>query len=380
MGWVAPTLPFVTRNLGLGLAQAGVVAGLVSIVASFTQPALGWVGDRLVSSGSWLAVSVVWTAVFTAGLGLAGHFPALALAATLGALGSAFFHPLGSAGTLRLYPEHRGKAMSLYSASGSLGFALAPLVAVPLVMSGGRMGWMLLAPVGLLGAAIIRRLAGRSLPSPSPGRSQDTAYQLATPRSGFRCLGLLQITVALRSWVLGAFATYLAWHLVEAGASPAWAAGLLAGFLLTGVGGGLAGGALADRHGVLPVLWWSGVVAVLALGAFLTLSGPVGAAGLLLAGAALQAAFPGTLVLAQELLPGRAGLASGMIGMTGGLSGLGVALTGWLADVSTMGTALAATVLALIPAILLISVLQREFLPHPPSTSVVGEPVGEETR
>ena len=378
MGWIAPALPFVTRGLGLGLAQAGVIAGLVSVVASFTQPALGWVGDRLVSSGSWLAVSVIWTAAFTAGLGLAADFPALALAAALGALGSAFFHPLGSASTVRLYPEHKGKALSLYSASGSLGFALAPLAAVPLVMAGGRIGWLALAPVGLLGAVGIRRLVGRSVPSPDSGLPPSAAHPLAPARTGYRCLGLLQMTVALRSWVLGAFATYLAWHLVESGTPPALAAALLSVFLLAGVGGALAGGALADRHGVLPVLWWSGVVATVALGAFLMLGGPVGVAGLLLAGAALQAAFPGSLVLAQELLPGRAALASGMIGLTGGLSGLGVAFTGWLADLWTMGTALTATTLALIPAILLISVLQREVIPGSSSPEPARELAGKE--
>ena len=380
MGWLAPTLPFVTRGLGLGLAPAGVIAGLVSIVASFTQPALGWVGDRVSSPGSWMAASVIWTAAFTAALGLAADFPSLAFAAALGALGSAFFHPLGSAGTVRLYPEHKGKAMSLYSASGSLGFALAPLVAVPLVMAGGRAGWLSLAPVGLLGAMAIRRLVGRSVPSPDPRLRTAPTYQLASVRAGYRCLGLLQVTVALRSWVLGAFATYLAWHLVESGTPPPLAAALLSAFLLAGVGGGLAGGALADRHGVLPVLWWSGVAAMVTLGAFLRLGGPVGVAGLLLAGAALQAAFPGSLVLAQELLPGRAALASGMIGMTGGLSGLGVALTGWLADAWTMERALTATTLALVPATLLISVLQREVLPRPSRAEAAGDPVREETQ
>jgi len=110
------------------------------------------------------------------------------------------------------------------------------------------------------------------------------------------------------------------------------------------------------------------------------LGGPIGIAGLLLAGAALQAAFPGSLVLAQELLPGRAGLASGMIGLTGGVGGLGMAFTGWLADAWTMGTALAATTLALIPAILLVSVLRREILRRPSWTAAAREPIGEGTQ
>ncbi|MDQ7793125.1 MAG: MFS transporter [bacterium] len=354
MGWLPPILPFMAEHLGMSLALAGTGVAVVTTVSSFSQPLLGWLGERV---GGWglLPACVLWTSAFTALLGLTRSFTAFVLVALLAALGSACFHPLGSVRAGRLFPAHKAKATSAFTASGSLGFALAPLVAVPLVLRVGLQSSLFLLVPGLLVAAG-KLYTGRAA---ATGPAGPAVPRQAGGPACYRALAWLQAIMALRHWVASAFTTFLVWYLMAAGADPTRAAALLSAYLLAGVAGVVVGGILNDRFGNLAVLWWSGLVSAASFTGFLATGGGLQVVSLALAGAALHAAFPGSIVLAQELLPGSAGMAAGMMmGLTFGVGGLGVAATGWLANSLGLGAALGLTVLALGPATLLVPVLR----------------------
>jgi len=354
--WLPPLLPLLAERLDLTMALAGTAVATASTVSSFSQPLLGWLGDRG-GGRALLAFSVIWTCAFTSLVGLVRGFGALVAVVLLAGLGSAFYHPLGSVSAVRLYPRHRSKVMSLYSAGGSLGYALAPVVAVPLVLKLGLGASLLLMVPGVL-------LAGLKLGSARPpvAAAQTRMVDEHRPVAGARygALAWLQLVMALRCWALTSHAAFLVWYLVERGGEPTWAAAVLTAFLLAGVVGGVIGGVLADRWGNLAVLCWSGLVAIVSLWVFLGRAGWPATACLVLGGAALHAGFPGAVVLAQELVPARAGMAAGMMmGLTFGIGGLGVAATGWLGDAWGLTRALQVTLLGLAASTALAPVADR---------------------
>jgi FSR family fosmidomycin resistance protein-like MFS transporter len=116
-------------------------------------------------------------------------------------------------------------------------------------------------------------------------------------------------------------------------ASKAFGNAALAAMLIGGAAGTLAGGPLADRFGRRPVLVGSMLLLPPLLVGFLV-SGPVLAVMFAaLTGATTIATFAVTIVMGQEYLPGRLGVAAGVtIGLSIGLGGVGAPLLGVLAD------------------------------------------------
>jgi FSR family fosmidomycin resistance protein-like MFS transporter len=163
--------------------------------------------------------------------------------------------------------------------------------------------------------------------------------------------------IALRSFVYFGLVTFIPlYYVAELHASKALGNGALTAMLLGGAAGTLLGGSLADRFGRRTVLTGSMLVLPLLVGGFL-LSGPV--VGLLfaaLAGAATIATFAVTIVMGQEFLPGRLGMAAGVtIGLSIGLGGVGAPLLGLLGDAH--GLKAVFEVIAGLPVLALVLVL-----------------------
>jgi FSR family fosmidomycin resistance protein-like MFS transporter len=135
-------------------------------------------------------------------------------------------------------------------------------------------------------------------------------------------------------------------------------------FLVGIVAGTIAGGAVGDRVGRIPVMWFS-ILGALPFALMLPYASLFWTGVLAVAVAMIMAsAFSAILVYAQELMPGRVGLVAGMFfGFSFGLGGLGAAALGQLADATSIET-----VYKLTPFLLLLGLLTA-FLPRQP-----GEP------
>ncbi|MCL6450512.1 MAG: MFS transporter [Acetobacteraceae bacterium] len=397
MNFPSPLMPLLASRLGLSLAQCGTAVAVASLTSSFSQPLFGWVTDRGLRPWA-LGPCVLWAAVFMVPLCWAPSYAWVVALATLGGLGGGLGHPLGSVATAAASGGRKGLGMAIYSTGGSLGYALTPLAVVPAVLAlPPRWGWPLLLVPGLVGTALalsgrVRRLrlevvregvgwasaaapgveGSGAMPDAAGGEPPRTAGRrrlkipgLSWPRqlslSGLRTLILLNVVVGLRAWVHYALVVFIPLYFTGRGLDPVETSWLLSAFLAVGCGGGLLGGAVSDRWGRRNAL----VFTTLAAGLMVLppwFVGPGAAVGLLLAGSfMLQAAFPATVVYAQELTPQNAGLASGlMTGLTWGLGGLGTALTGVVADMVGLEWALTATALLLLVAGLLAGVLPPE--------------------
>jgi MFS transporter, FSR family, fosmidomycin resistance protein len=175
--------------------------------------------------------------------------------------------------------------------------------------------------------------------------------------------------VTVRSFVYFGLVAFVASYYERVlGTSAAFGNAALTVMLFGGAAGTLIMGPLADRFGRRAVVGAS----MLLLGPLIygfTLSGPVGGMVLLaLVGAVTVGTFGVTVVMGQEYLPGRIGLAAGItMGLSIGLGGLGAPLLGLLAD--NAGLPVTMLVIAALPLIgLLLALTLPRRVPATPKT------------
>jgi FSR family fosmidomycin resistance protein-like MFS transporter len=226
------------------------------------------------------------------------------------------------------------------------------------VLALGLDGGLLLLVPGIAVAALLL-LEGRYLSRFVPIRSAGRLTSAVGDQP--RALALLLVVIALRSVAHFGLFTFVPLWEKSNGASDERATVLLSLFLAAGAAGTLVGGPLADRLGRKPVLIGSYVVTVPLVLVYVLVGGLGGDVALVFAGASIISTFGVTIVMSQEYMPGRIGLASGLsIGLAIGLGGIFAVALGGLADsidleaamlVTAAGPALGALVaLALPPA------------------------------
>jgi FSR family fosmidomycin resistance protein-like MFS transporter len=282
-------------------------------------------------------------------------------------LGVAAYHPEGSKFAAYASGRRRASGMSLFSLGGNVGYALGPTVTTPLVLVFGLTGGLLVSLPCLLVAGLLL-LAAPYLGSfaPEPGRAQEVS---GPDRPG--ALALLLGVIGFRSVAWFGLITFVPLWEVSLGHSKAHGSHLLSLMLLTGGLGTLAAGPIADRIGRRPVV----VASMLATGplilVYVLAGGAVGAIALALVGVCVISTFGVTMVMSQEYLPSRIGMASGLsIGLSIGLGGIAAVGLGALADSVDLRTAMYAAAAApfagLVLALLLPSTgSRRRLAPEP---------------
>ncbi|MDQ3889054.1 MAG: MFS transporter [Actinomycetota bacterium] len=336
-GALPALLPFFVAkfDLSYALAAALVLAGTIS--SSVVQPAFGLWSDA--RGALWLLpVGVAVSGVGMAVAAIAPSYPLVVLAVLVSGLGVAAYHPEGSKFASYVSGRRRASGMALFSIGGNIGFALGPLVASAAVLTLGLEGGLVLAVPGLLVAAMllaVRPYLARFSPDGAAGGKQALAP------SESRGMALLLVVIGLRSVAhMGLFTFVPLWEVAK-GHGAAYGTTLLSLFLFAGALGTLAGGPLADRFGRRLVLLSSFSAAAPLIFVYVALGGVVGAVALTMSGAVVIGTFGVTLVMSQEYVPARVGMASGLsIGLAIGLGGVAALSLGAVADAVDLETAL----------------------------------------
>jgi FSR family fosmidomycin resistance protein-like MFS transporter len=339
-GALPALLPFLIVKFDLSYTMAAALVLAATISSSLVQPAFGFWSD---------ARGALW--LLPAGVGLAGVGMALAavapsyflvvLAVLVSGLGVAAYHPEGSKFASYVSGERRASGMAFFSVGGNVGFALGPVVASGIVLALGLRGGLLLALPGLAVAAVllsVRPYLEDFAPAADPGRRE--AAGPGRPDG----LALLLGVVGLRSVAHMGLFTFVPLYEIARGHSEAYGTLLLSLFLLAGAIGTLFGGRFADRFGRRVVLLGSFMLATPLILVYAVAGGLVGEVALVLSGAAVIGTFGVSLVLSQEYMPGRVGMASGLsIGLAIGLGGVAALTLGAVADAIDLETAVMAT-------------------------------------
>ena len=355
-GSLPALLPFLTDRFELSYLMAGAIVLAATISSSLIQPAFGvWSDAR---GALWLLPG----GVALAGIGMslvsvAPTYGLVILAVLASGVGVAAYHPEGSKFASFVSGRRRASGMSLFSVGGNVGFALGPLFASFLVITLGLGldGGVFLALPGLVVAAfLVTALPYLASFAPSHARRVEIRNEPTQPRG----LALLLAIVGLRSLAHMGLFTFVPLYEISRGHGAGYGTAMLALFLFAGAVGTLLGGQLADRFGKRRVMLWSFLVAPPAIIAYVLVDGPWGAVALALAGATVIGTFGVTLVMSQEYMPGRVGMASGLsIGVAIGLGGIAALSLGALADGIDLEAALLFTALGPALCILLTLIL-----------------------
>ncbi len=324
-------LPFLVDKFELSYTMAAALVLAGTFASSIIQPLFGLWSDA--RGALWLLPAGV--AIAGVGMAAAAVVPSyglVVLAVIVSGLGVAAYHPEGSKFASYVSGGRRASGMSFFSVGGNIGFALGPLVAsfVILTLGLGLEGGVLIAVPGLVvGVALLFSL--RYLASFAP--TAETGFGGSRERSQRRGMAVLLGVVGLRSVAHMGLFTFVPLYEISRGKSEAYGIHLLSAFLLAGAVGTLIGGPLADRFGRRRMMRMSYAVAAPLIAVYAIVGGPVGSAALILSGAALVGTFGVSLVMAQEYMPSRVGLASGLsIGMAIGLGGIAAISLGAVAD------------------------------------------------
>lgn len=333
-GALPAILPFIQNSFQLTYAQIGMIVLMQNLTSSVIQPLFGAVTDRV--SLPWLLpVSMVLSGLGLALTGLASSYQLILATVVLGGLGIACFHPQASKTAHFVSGASKGRSMGIFSVGGNLGLAIGSMfITFLLGLPGGLANTMYFFLPGVLMAILL----WRHLPDLTPTKAIEAAAtrHASQPKKPipYGLVAALLTYIFFRSSVHAGLSTYIPLYYVNyLAGSPMYASYLLSAFFIAGVVGTYVGGTLSDRFGRKTVILGSMITTMPLISLFPYTSGLLTIVLLALTGLVLIASFSTTVVLAQEMMPGYEGMASGLtIGFSIGLGGIGATLLGYVAD------------------------------------------------
>ena len=337
---ISAVYPLFKEDLGLSFAQIGLITLVYQSAASVCQPLTGLFFDKWPSAWS-LPTGMSFTLVGLLSLAFANTLPLVLCSVALVGIGSSVFHPETSRLTSLASGGKRGLAQSLFQVGGNLGGSLGPLLAAVFVAPYGRRhialftilaftAIMVMIPVGHWYKSFLLRLRK------AEGETLKTSVSRPLPmgKTVFS-IAILLILIFSKYIYMASLNSYYTFYLIHKFGVSVQASQLyLFVFLIATAIGTLLGGPIGDRVGRKYVIWAS----ILGAAPFTLIMPHVENLYLttvlsFCVGLTLSSAFPAILVYAQELLPYKLGLISGLFfGFAFGVAGIASAVLGNMAD------------------------------------------------
>ena len=338
--------PILKSSYQLSFAQVGLITLTLNVTASVLQPLVGLYTDRRSTPYS-LVVGMTFSLFGLLLLSVAGRLATLLLASGLVGVGSAVFHPESSRVARMASGGRHGLAQSVFQVGGNVGSSLGPLLAAFLVLPHGQRSIAWASAVALLAIAVLWKVGGwygaqhRTSRSSTLSGSPVAHHHHHVNATQARIRWSIVILVALifsKYFYLASLTNYYTFYLINHfGVSVQAAQVDLFVFLGAVAAGTILGGPIGDRCGRKLVIWVS-ILGVFPFTFALPFANLFWTRMLsVVIGLILASAFSAIIVYAQELMPGRIGLISGLFfGFAFGMGGLGAAVLGRLADATSI--------------------------------------------
>lgn len=337
---IPASYPMLKDNFNLSFAQIGVITFCFQISSSLFQPIVGAYTDKYPKPYSQI-IGMFFSIIGVIGLSFANNFYSVLFSVTMVGVGSSIFHPESSRVAYLSSGGKRSLAQSIFQIGGNTGSALAPLLLALFVLPHGQrfILWFLL--IGVFAQIVLSYIAiwYKKVLHSVKGQAKKLIKIPDLSESTINySIGILLLLIFSKYVYIASITSYLQFYLMEKFAiSDVQAQVYLFYFLIAVALGTLFGGFLGDYLGRKYIIWLS----VLGCAPF-TLLLPFASlfwTGILvfIIGLIMASAFPSILVYAQELLPRKLGMVSGLFyGFAFGMGGLGAAILGYWADYTSL--------------------------------------------
>lgn len=327
--------PLLKENFVLTFAQIGLISLVFQITASILQPWVGFYTDKH-PKPYLLPIGMGVTLLGILLLSFAWSFAILLVSAALIGVGSSTFHPEASRVARMASGGRFGTAQSTFQVGGNSGTAIGPLLAAAIIVPNGQAAAAWLMVIAIFAIFVLYRISRWTVQQALLNKAKPKA-QPATALQGktlFRALAIIFSLLFAKFTYTATINNYFTFYLIEKFHLSIQQAQLyLFAFLAAVALGTFMGGPIGDRIGRKAVIW----VSFIGMAPFALL---LPYANLfwtcvfsIMAGLIMSSAFSAMVVYAQEAMPGRIGLVSGlMFGLMFGISGIAAAALGYVAD------------------------------------------------
>jgi FSR family fosmidomycin resistance protein-like MFS transporter len=353
--------PLLKTGYHLTFVQIGMITLTYQLAASLLQPFVGFFTDKkplpyALPFGMFFTLSGLLTIAF------ATSFNVIILGAALIGIGSSVFHPESSRMARSAAGGRHGFAQSFFQIGGNAGSAIGPLLAAFIILPYGQSHMALFSVAALLAIVVlslVSRWYKRFRLSNGRAKQKAAAATIYSPRQVKVSIVVLLLLIFSKYFYLSSITSYYTFYLISKFQVPVQQAQLFLFLFLSAVAvGTFFGGPIGDKVGRKSVIW----VSILGVLPFTLVMPHVNlfwtAALSVIIGLILASAFSAIIVYAQELIPGRTGLISGLFfGFAFGMGGLGAAVFGNIAD--HQGIAFVYSIASYLPALGILTV----FLP-----------------
>jgi MFS transporter, FSR family, fosmidomycin resistance protein len=336
-GFLAPILPIIIKNTGIGYTLASLLA-IAQSLPSLLNPAIGWLAEKY-SLRIFIVISPAITAIAMSLLGMTNNYFLLLLILLIAGVSGAFFHVPAPVYIKRIAHGSTGRGMSFYMLGGELSRTVAPLVILSAITYWGLDGTWRLMPVGIIASVFlffrIRKLPHKDI--------QSSRQSVSSPMVVFKQHRRIIISAGFfnlfRGFIKTAFTTFLPIFLISQG-STIWHAGLtLALVQLAGALGTYIAGTLSDLIGRRVVLIVTMLMAIITGAIVLTMKEPP-IALLMIIGFAIFATSPVMMACVNEIKSEKLAFLNGLyMTMSFVMGASATALFGFAGDVFDLKTA-----------------------------------------
>lgn len=333
--------PLVKDSFGLTFTQIGLITLTFQLSASILQPVVGHYTDKKPQPFA-LAIGMAFTMAGLICLSFAASFAIVLVSVALIGIGSAIFHPEASRIARMASGGRHGMAQSLFQVGGNAGSAIGPLLAALIIVPLGQFHIIWFSSVALLAILILSKVGGwyKGKLNLQIKKASSVSTNVHTlPKSKIiLAIGILLLLIFSKYIYMASLTSYYTFYLMDKfGVSVQDSQLYLFVFLFAVAAGTFIGGPVGDKIGRKYVIW----ISILGAAPFALALPYVDlfwtSVLTVVIGLVLSSAFSAILVYAQELMPGKTGMVSGLFfGFAFGIAGIGSAILGSLADYTSI--------------------------------------------
>lgn len=334
--------PLVKDSFSLSFTQVGLITLVFQMSSSILQPLVGNLTDKRPFPYA-LPIGMGFSLIGLVILSVAGSFPIVLLSVGLIGVGSSVFHPEASRMAHAASGGKRGLAQSIFQVGGNAGSSFGPLLAALIVAPFGQFNVIYFSLAALIAIIVLYRIGGWYKPKALRAHVLKK-HKVEVERSSYPrktviwSVVILLLLIFSKYFYLSSITSYFTFYLIDKFSLSVQASQIhLFMFLFAVAAGTMIGGPIGDRIGRKYVIWAS-ILGAAPFALALPYADLFWTTILsIIIGFILASAFSAILVYAQELLPGKIGMVSGLFfGFAFGMGGIGSALLGQLADLTSI--------------------------------------------